>query len=385
MSKSLLFILNPRSGHGQVLSVLADVLDIMVKADFEVRVYTTQCQGDATRIVKEEGNRYDRIICSGGDGTLGEVVKGVIDGGIDRPIGYIPAGSTNDFAISLGLPCDDPRLAASIAVGETFMDCDAAEFCGEKFLYAAAFGLFSATSYATPQPLKNVLGHLAYVLEGSKELRDVPDYTIGNIKIVGEYEVVKDLDIGQVFGNITAGINDVRDEYKNAGGENNNLFDKVGAAIALSANKSVKKASERILEPQTQVIAVENSDSDDRKSDSLLGKYILGMITNSSSIGGIQGITGKRVDMRDGMFEMTLIKRPDNIIEMNHIASALSNVGLATNFESPMVRRIKASEIEIEFVEPVAFTLDGEFGGEHKAVSIKTIPSAFKIFVEHKE
>ena len=378
MSKSLLFILNPKSGQGQVLPALGDVIDIMVKAGFEVRVYTTQCRGDATRIVIEEGERYDRIVCSGGDGTLGEVVKGIVEGKVNRPVGYIPAGTTNDFARSLGLPFEDPLLAASVAVGENYMDCDAAEFCGEIFLYAAAFGLFSAASYATPQPLKNIFGHLAYVLEGSKELYDVPDYTLGDVKIQGEYEIVKELNALNVIENIAEGINGIREDLKNI-----NPLDGSVTESAEAVGESVRKASENILKTTSETVEV-----DDRKDESanysLLGKYILGMATNSSSIGGISGITGNGIDLCDGMLEMTLIKRPDNVFETHQIIMALNSVGPSTNFDSPLVRRIKLKEVSMEFTEPVPFTLDGEYGGEHKTVTIKTLPAAFKIFVEHK-
>ena len=103
MSQRLLFIVNPHSGKGLIKNHLLDILDLMVRSGYEVTVYTTQCQEDATRKVIEEAAAYDRIVCSGGDGTLDEVMTGLIESGADIPIGYIPAGSTNDFANSLGI------------------------------------------------------------------------------------------------------------------------------------------------------------------------------------------------------------------------------------------------------------------------------------------
>ena len=106
MSQKLLFIFNPHAGKGQIKNHLVDIVDMMVKAGFDVTIYTTQAQADATRKVVEEGAGYDRIVCSGGDGTLDEVMTGLMQAKLHIPIGYIPAGSTNDFANSLGIPKD---------------------------------------------------------------------------------------------------------------------------------------------------------------------------------------------------------------------------------------------------------------------------------------
>ena len=176
MSKKLLFIFNPYSGKGLIREHLVSIVDIMVKAGYEVTIYPTQCKGDATRKVIEEAAGYDRIVCSGGDGTLDEVVAGFIEGEVDLPLGYIPAGSTNDFANSIGLP-KDMEEAAKAAVGENEFPCDIGDFNGESFVYVAAFGLFTEVSYETPQEMKNLLGHAAYLLEGAKHLHEIPAYT----------------------------------------------------------------------------------------------------------------------------------------------------------------------------------------------------------------
>lgn len=175
MSKRLLFIFNPRSGKGKIKEHLADIIDTMVKAGFEVTTYTTQCQGDAIEKAKAEAGNYDRIVCSGGDGTLDEVVTGVMSSGHKVPVGYIPAGSTNDFGNSLGI--DKNMLhAAEIASNGSPFACDIGRFNDDYFVYVAAFGLFTEVSYSTSQDLKNMLGHAAYILEGMKQIWDIPSF-----------------------------------------------------------------------------------------------------------------------------------------------------------------------------------------------------------------
>ena len=173
----LLFVFNPRSGKGLIREHLVDIVDVMVKAGYEVTIYTTQAQGDAIKKIKEEAKNYDRVVCSGGDGTLDEVVTGMQQSEVNVPIGYIPAGSTNDFANSLGIPKDMVE-AARVAVGDKPFPCDVGYFNGDTFVYVAAFGIFTEVSYKTPQQLKNVLGHAAYILEGAKQLHDIPSFTM---------------------------------------------------------------------------------------------------------------------------------------------------------------------------------------------------------------
>lgn len=169
MKQRLLFIFNLRSGKGKIKENLAEIVDIMVKAGWEVTVYTTQCQGDAVEKARLEAGEYDRIVCSGGDGTLDEVVTGMMKAKSRVPIGYIPAGSTNDFGNSLGID-KDMRKAAQIAASGRMFPCDIGRFNDDFFVYVAAFGLFTDVSYQTSQDMKNVLGHAAYILEGAKQL-----------------------------------------------------------------------------------------------------------------------------------------------------------------------------------------------------------------------
>jgi YegS/Rv2252/BmrU family lipid kinase len=175
MGKKLLFIYNPHSGKELIRNYLADIVDTMVKAGFEVTIYPTQAPADATRKVQEEASRYDRIVCSGGDGTLDEVVTGMMSLQQRVPIGYIPAGSTNDFGNSLGID-KDMRRAAEIAVNGRPYPVDIGRFNKDNFVYVAAFGIFTEVSYATSQDLKNALGHVAYLLEAVKQLADIPSF-----------------------------------------------------------------------------------------------------------------------------------------------------------------------------------------------------------------
>ncbi len=176
--KRVLFVYNPRAGKGTVVKNLHEIVDAFTKAGYPVTVYPTQAGGDACRLVENrDAGQYDLIVCSGGDGTLREVVNGLIKSGVSTAVGYIPAGSTNDFARSLGLPDDIPEAMEIITRGKPFL-CDAGNFNGENFVYVAAFGLFTDVSYATNQQWKNIFGHVAYILEGVKSLSSIQSYEV---------------------------------------------------------------------------------------------------------------------------------------------------------------------------------------------------------------
>ncbi|MBQ1597697.1 MAG: YegS/Rv2252/BmrU family lipid kinase [Lachnospiraceae bacterium] len=175
MGMKLLFIYNPHSGKGMIKNYLSDIMDIMIKAGYTVTVYATQYQGDAEDKARQEAGNYDRIICSGGDGTLDEVVTGIMSSGYEIPIGYIPAGSTNDFGNSLGID-KDMLKAARIAASGKPLAIDIGKFGETNFVYVAAFGIFTEVSYQTSQQLKNTIGHTAYLIEAIKQLRDIKSY-----------------------------------------------------------------------------------------------------------------------------------------------------------------------------------------------------------------
>ena len=194
--KKMLFIYNPNAGTGLLKPKLSDVLDIFVKGGYEVTVYPTQRYHDALAKMKSYGEEYDLVVCSGGDGTLDEVVTGMLFREKQVPIGYIPTGTTNDFANSLHISRNILE-AADTAVNGVPFSCDVGVFNDDYFIYIAAFGLFTDVSYETKQSMKNVLGHLAYVLEGAKRLFNIPSY---QIKVTYEDGVIED---EFIFGMVT--------------------------------------------------------------------------------------------------------------------------------------------------------------------------------------
>lgn len=295
--KKLLFVVNGHSGKGQIKNKLLDIIDIMIKEGYHVQVHTTQEREDATKVVREQAKYYDLVVCSGGDGTLDEAVTVMMQSEVRTPLGYIPAGSTNDFANSLEIPKDMIQAAKTAVLGVPF-SCDVGEFNGDYFIYVAAFGIFTDVSYATSQELKNALGHVAYILEGAKRL-----YTIKTYHMRVEYD-----------------------------------------------------------------------------GNEIEGDFLLGMITNSTSVGGFKNMTGKDVKLDDGMFEVTLIHKPKNIIELNTIIASLTNL----KDETDLIDSFRAESVKFYSEEEIPWTLDGEFGGDHKEVQIKDHCKAVDIMINEK-
>ena len=295
--KKLLFVVNGHSGKGQIKYKLLDIIDIMIKEGYHVQVHTTQEREDATKVVREQAKYYDLVVCSGGDGTLDEAVTGMMQSEVRTPLGYIPAGSTNDFANSLEIPKDMIQAAKTAVLGVPF-SCDVGEFNGDYFIYVAAFGIFTDVSYATSQELKNALGHVAYILEGAKRLHTIKSYHM-------------------------------RVEYD---------------------------------------------------GNEIEGDFLLGMITNSTSVGGFKNMTGKDVKLDDGMFEVTLIHKPKNIIELNTIIASLTNL----KDETDLIDSFRADSVKFYSEEEIPWTLDGEFGGDHKEVQIKDHCKAVDIMINEK-
>lgn len=295
MKKKVLFIVNPKSGKGSIRSKLLDIVYIFVKAEFDLTLYISQSAGDARAKAKEVEGRYELVICSGGDGTLDEVISGMMECEKRSAIGYIPCGSTNDFAHSLKIPTSMTKAAEHIAAWKEF-PCDIGRFNDDYFVYIAAFGLFTDVSYETSQDVKNVLGHLAYILEGMKKLTEIKSYP---------------------------------------------------------------------MKVESEEMTVE-------------GNFLFGMVTNSTSVGGFRNITGKHVHLDDGVFEVTLIKTPQNILELNEIIQAVI-AGKSENNKYFYQFRSKA----VKFIsgDPVAWTLDGEFGGYHEVVDVKNDKQALSLLV----
>lgn len=293
MGKRLLFIYNAKSGKAKIRTKLAEIIDVFIKAGYRVETYQTQCPRDASNKIAKDGHEFDTIVCSGGDGTLSEVVSGVMKLDPRPVIGYIPSGSTNDFGKSIGLYKNMVK-SAKVAVEGIPISVDIGEFNEENnFVYIAAFGVFTEVSYQTSQKLKNVLGHQAYILEGLKSLASIKKY---RMHIEYEDGVIED-------------------------------------------------------------------------------DFIYGMISNSESAGGFKGITGRNVILDDGLYEGTFIRFPKSPIEFTSIVNSL----LSGNNKSDAIYNFKTSKVKITSEEPVAWVLDGEFGGEHKEVNIVNHMNAVQI------
>lgn len=175
--RRIYFIYNPHAGKEQIGSKLNEIIQTLAGKDNELTVVPTIGYLDAMERITNLPDQYDMVVCSGGDGTLDEVVTGMMKRPKNRriPIGYIPAGTTNDFARSLEIPRNMPEAARSIMSGRPFA-CDIGSFNEDSFVYIASFGIFTEVSYSTKQEIKNVLGHMAYVLEGMKSLYNIKSY-----------------------------------------------------------------------------------------------------------------------------------------------------------------------------------------------------------------
>ena len=292
--KKMLFIYNPNAGTGVLKPKLADVIDIFVKAGYEVTVYPTQKYHDGTDKMLDCPDGYDLIVCSGGDGTLDEVVSGIRLRSYKAPLGYIPAGTTNDFAASLGIP-KEVTAAADAAVNGVPFACDVGTFNDDPFIYIAAFGLFTDVSYETKQSMKNILGHLAYVLEGAKRIFNIPSY---KLRVTHDGEEIED-------------------------------------------------------------------------------EFIYGMVTNSRSVGGFSGIIGPDVVFDDGEFEVTLIRTPKNPLELNDLLGAI----MLKQINPDRMYSFRSGCVRFESLEPIPWTLDGEYGGSHEEVTIKNNRQVLQIMV----
>lgn len=289
--KRILFVFNPHAGKGLIKSNLCDIIDIFTKGGFEVTAYPTQAPLDGYDKIVKEGADYDLICTAGGDGTLSEAVKALMTFDTKIPLGYIPAGSTNDVAHSLSISKNMVQCANGIIDGVQF-DYDVGKFNGEYYVYVAGFGAFTDVSYETPQNAKNLWGHTAYIAEAIKRLPKIQGY-------------------------------------------------------------------EMTIEHDGEVIQ---------------GNFILGLISNTVSIGGMKKLVADGVCFDDGLFEVMLARTPKNVIELNSLLTdAALNKRTEKNFEI-----FKTSYIKITSEEEIAWTLDGEAGGSHKVVEIENCKQAVR-------
>jgi len=170
--KKLLFIINPFSGQKKANKHLPEIIQMFNQAGYETVVHVTSGHGDAAQAVLRQGADKDLIVCCGGDGTMNETVTGLLTAGLDIPLGYIPSGTTNDFASSLKLSHNPVQAAQDILLGQP-VSYDVGKFGSRYFSYVASFGAFTTSSYLVPQNVKNALGHAAYVLGGISELSQI--------------------------------------------------------------------------------------------------------------------------------------------------------------------------------------------------------------------
>ena len=176
--KKLLFIVNPRAGKTKSRAPLFDAVAQFSRAGYLVRVYITEAGGQARDITARWGGQYDMVVCAGGDGTLNETLSGLMQLEQRPLLGYLPCGSTNDFAASLRIPSSVQQAARAVVEG-TPHPLDLGAHNDRYFSYVASFGAFTKASYSASQETKNALGHFAYILEGIKNLDSLRPYRCG--------------------------------------------------------------------------------------------------------------------------------------------------------------------------------------------------------------
>ncbi len=290
--KKMLFVMNPYAGQRRANRYLADILSIFNRAGYRVESYMTGARGEATDIVRQYAPEMDLVACCGGDGTFNETVNGLLHSEVNIPVGYIPAGSTNDFAASLGLPTNILQAAETVVTGEPSA-LDVGKFGDRYFSYVASFGAFTRTSYATPQNVKNALGHAAYILGGISELSQL---RTEHVKLQLDDEIVED-------------------------------------------------------------------------------DFLFGAVSNSTSVGGVLSLDPKQVDLRDGKFEVLLLRSPRELGELSECIRAVQTA----EYNCKMLTFTPASRITIWADAGMPWTLDGEMEPGHGEVTIENIHCGLKV------
>lgn len=290
--KKLFFVMNPRAGTRKANKVLPEILSVFNRAGYEVIVHITEDRRDAEETVYQRAAEMDLVVCSGGDGTFNEVVSGLLRSGADIPIGYIPSGSTNDFAGSLQLSADPVEAARDIVEGVP-LSFDLGRFGQRYFSYVASFGAFTRTSYTTPQSAKNILGHMAYLLSGIQELSQI-------------------------------------------------------RAVPVSMEIDGQRIEDR---------------------------FIFGAICNCTSMGGIVTLNPDLVDLRDGKFEVFLVRAPKDVVELGECIVAMQQ----QQYNCRMVTFLTGSNIRVETEGVLPWSLDGEQAESTGAVQVENLHYAYKL------
>lgn len=293
--KKLLLVVNPRSGRAKMRTELLRVVEILSAADYDVTVYPTKAQGDATKKVASlKENDYELIVVCGGDGTLNEVITGMMQAKITTKIGYIPSGTLNEWSTGLNIS-KIIKDAAKDAVSGKVIPLDIGEFGDKYFSYTASFGAFTSASYSAPQDIKNVLGQAAYLFEGIKSL--------GNIKPI-HLKLVCD---------------------------------------------------EKEIE----------------------GDFLFGAISNSMSVGGIVKFDQSVVKLNDGLFEVFLIRNPDNVLGLQPLIDGI----LRHELDREGIEFFHTKKITVIGGEDVPWTLDGEYAPGSESITVTNLEKAINFVV----
>ncbi|MBP9988760.1 MAG: YegS/Rv2252/BmrU family lipid kinase [Ruminococcus sp.] len=299
--KKILLIINPCAGRNKKRIGMLDIINKLSSGNCEFTTKTTRCQGDATTIVKELGNSHDAIICCGGDGTVNEIVNGMMK--IDRkiPLGYIPCGSTNDFAATLGIPVGLGPATDLILSGKK-NGYDIGSLNGKNFCYVASFGVATDISYSTPQAMKNIFGHAAYMINGF---------------VIRFFPMLKN------------------------------------------------------FKPTHMRIEYDGGVIDD--------DIYFGSFSNSTSVAGLFKIDD--VKLNDGYFELLLVKGLKKNTEM---LTCLKRI-IKKEYDGEQMMIVRTKKVHITSEKKVAWTLDGEFGGEHTDVTLEVHHNGVELYSENKE
>ncbi len=293
--KKLLLIVNPCSGKAKMRTELLKVVEILSNANYSVTVYPTKEKGDATlKISTLSENEFDLIVVCGGDGTLNEVITGLMQAKIHCKLGYIPSGTLNEWSSGLNISRMIAKAAEDITTGHEIA-LDIGKFGDKYFSYTASFGAFTSASYSAPQEVKNVLGQAAYVFEGVKSL--------GNIKPIHLKFTCPDREIE--------------------------------------------------------------------------GDFLFGAISNSMSVGGIVKFDDSVVKLNDGLFEVLLIRNPDNVLRLQPLIDGI----LKKDLNREGMEFFHTSSITVTGGENVSWTLDGEFAKGNDSIEITNIHNAINLIV----
>lgn len=295
--KKMLFIMNPLAGTKRGSKYLPEVISIFNRAGYQVNTYMTAGPGDGIQAVRRMAEYADLVVCAGGDGTFNETVTGLLQGNLDLPVGYLPCGSTNDFAASLHLSADLLQAARDIVYGVP-VRYDIGRFADRYFSYVASFGAFTRASYVTPQTVKNALGHTAYILEGIQELSQIRKV---HVRFEAENQIIED-------------------------------------------------------------------------------DFLFGAISNSTSVGGILTLDPKQVDMRDGKFELLLVRAPKDFSELSECLRALQT----QKYNCGMITFLSASNIQVTADPSMPWTLDGEKENGHSLIHVENLQHAIQL-VQNQE